>query len=186
MKTKSTSALITVLILSLVSIGVYYFAYCYVVGLDQKTAKSANDLAYLKAKYNRAVSLKVVATKGENRLADLDKYIIHEGEEITVVKNLEQLASSLSLVFATELINSEENSVLSQNNGALLHIAMTVSGTRKQVDQFLALIESLPYNVKLNKVDIYQKEDVIPSTVNKWQARLDFSLAEEKGIREKQ
>ncbi len=177
MKTRSLLTLSILSVLAVASLVAYYFAYVYIENIGKKTSEESANLSYAEAKYDRSVSLKLVAASGKNSGERLDKYILGKGGEVAMVKMLERLASSLSLSYTTDALDTQENDTLSSQNKNFLHIVTTSNGTIQQNRRFLAVLESLPYNVKLNRVDM---RDQGAESGGRWQMSVDFSIVEEK------
>lgn len=178
MKTRSSTILTILIILAVVFVAGNYLTSRYVSNLGLKTQKLLSDLAFVESKYTQALSLSVVANSGESDGKKLDAFIISKGEEVTVVKDIERLAASLSLISTTEDIGSIEESSLSMQNKDFLRIVMSVRGSLTQIRKFLSLIETLPYNVKISSVDLYDNED--DAAAGRWLARFDISIVKEK------
>lgn len=177
MKTRSLSILITLSILTVFSIVAYYLAFSYVKGINDKISTASANLAYTQAKYDRAMSLIAAEKNGKDNGKKLDKYILTQGDEISVIKSLERLALNLFLKSTTDTIETIEDEALSAQNKSFLHIVMTTTGSLQQTKRFQALVESLPYNVKMNRVDLYGGEGGV---YGEWQGKFDFSIVEEK------
>jgi hypothetical protein len=173
MKTRTLYLLIATALIAILSLVGYYFTFTYIAGLSMKTNQANADLLYIEAKYQQTLSQRAVASTGENAGKKLDKYILAEGGEVEVVKELERLASELSLFIVTETLEVEADESLKALGKEYLHIVEDVTGSEGQVRRFLGLIESLPYNVRVNEVNLFRKTTAQGLA---WEGRFDFSI----------
>ncbi len=181
MKTRTTFVLSIVALITLIAIAGYYFLYAYIGGLSQQTADLNEKLQNTQVKYQRAEALHAIAESGTNEGQQLDQYFVQPNKEIDIVKSLEQLAVNLSLNSTTEVIESQDLAILQTQNKDLLHLTMNVTGRLSSVRKFQSTIESLPYNVRLNKVDLYFVSSAnASSSVSVWRGRYDISLVKKK------
>lgn len=177
MKTRSIYTLIVLAILAVISVVAYYFAISYVSGLSEKTHTASSDLSYVEAKYQQAISQRAVANTGESSGKKLDKYILATDGEVGIVKELERLANNLSLEIVTEVLEVEQDEALATHSKNYLHIIVTTNGAERDTRRFLALLETLPYNVKIKEVNLYNGQ-----SGSQWQGRFDLSIVKNNSV----
>ena len=180
MKTRTTSVLICLIIAAIALIGLYYFCISYVGGLGRQTAQLNLDLDSSQIKYVRLLSLRAIVKSSESNGQQLDSYLVQPGQEIDLVKEVEGLADQLALTHSTDQIDTQDLDVLASQNKELLHIVISTTGGWNSTRRFLSLIEALPFNIRLNKVDFNLSGDTSSPAGDQWRGRFDFSVVKKK------
>lgn len=179
MKTRTNYTLILFSILALIFVVGYFFSVSYIKGLGTKADKENGEVADLEVKHARATSLSAIARSGKGDIERLDDFIVQPGGEIAVVKALEQLARNLSLISTTDSIDTQDIGTSTVKSKEFLHIVMSTNGRWENTRRFLSLLETLPYNVKENRIDLFSA-GMSPSGSPSWQGHFDISIVKNK------
>lgn len=181
MSKKTTSYLILFGSVALVAVSGFIFSVYYIKHLNTKIESLKTALVSSQVQFIKLESIRLAATSGAGELDKLEKYIISAGKEIDVVQQIERLAEATSLSHNTELIEEKDEPSLANQNKNLLHIVLTTDGTWNNSRKFLSLVEHLPYNVKIEKVDMFMiGKGTASSSLPVWRSKFDFSIVKEK------
>lgn len=179
MKTRTTYTLIFFSILSAIFIAGYFLSISHIKSLGTNADKENSEVADLEVKYARATSLNAIAKSGRGDVERLNDFIVQPGGEIGVVKTLEQLARNLSLVSTTDSIDTQDIGTSTLKTKEFLHIVISTTGRWESTRRFLSLIETLPYNVKENRIDLFAS-GASPSGSQVWSGHFDISIVKNK------
>ncbi len=182
MKNKTTSYLILTTCITLCAIGglIYYVAY--IKGLNQKTVilKEEIEIGEIRAKREENIHKSAEQTLEHSRI--LNSYFVQTGTSIDFVTKLEQTASALSLVYNTNSIDEIQSDELAPYDKELLKISMTTSGVWKNILKFLAYIETLPYPIHIEKIELGRggSQSISSSTSPVWKFSILLSVVKVK------
>lgn len=203
MKNKTNATLILVSIITLCIVGGFYYLVTYVSGLSEKTTELKSEVESKQIKINHIQNVNKSAEKtSEDSVKIMDHFIKADGA-IDFVSSVESTASDFSLKYNTNAIENVENEMLASQGKQILRISMSLSGGWKNILKFITYIESLPYAVKVEKVELSAgtavvsvDAPVVPATSDKvvikaspketsWKLSIIFSIVKikEKGGR---
>ncbi len=104
---------------------------------------------------------------------DLYEYFIGEEGALGFVEYIEGLASSAGLSYRINLFDAEQNADLAKYDKEFLKMSLTTTGSIGSTRNFISLIESLPYNIKITRVDL--KGSSAGAEDAPWTLAIDFS-----------
>ncbi len=157
------------LILSIVGAQLFYAKTIKLEGELTTLHQSVRDL---EAQEKRILSVRETAEASGSDVAVIDAYFVNDKGALDFVKYVENLAVSSGLVAKIDVIDAQANDVLAASGKEYLKIAMRTTGSLANIRIFLNLIESLPYNVKMNRVDVRKTGE----GVRDWSMTVDFSV----------
>lgn len=167
---------VSVLLLIGASIGARMF-YSKTEALKLDITTLNGEVASLKNQAERLVSLRQVTTSTGDELLKLNDFFIAPSGALDFVKYIETLAGTSGLTFKIELFDQVADPVLAEQGKELLRTALRTTGTMKNTKIFLSLIESLPYNVKVTRVDLRRAGATEGTgTKDQWTALIDFTV----------
>ena len=191
MKNQTNTYLILAVLLAGGSIiGLWYFSE-YIYGLTEKTTELREQVETQELKIKRDQLLSKSAQNTNVERQKLSSLFIQPNASIDFVSSLEKSASDLSLLYSTNQIENISPDSLSSQGKELLKISMTISGKWSSVLRFLRYIETLPYVVKIERVDLVSGasvESTDPTTApaknvninidksNTWKLQISFSV----------
>ena len=110
------------------------------------------------------------------KTAELDEYFVSANGALGFVEYIENLAVSSGLTYRINLFDSAQDPEASKNEKELLKTSLTTNGSVQNTRNFIALIQTLPYNVKITKVDLKRATDpsAAISAKDSWTAVIDF------------
>lgn len=110
----------------------------------------------------------------------LNRHFIGADGALGFVEYVESIAVSSGLAYKINLFDSEQWADGTKNDRELLKTSLTTTGSLKNTRNFISLIESLPYNIRINRVDLKKSVDSGTAGTNSgakemWTATVDFS-----------
>lgn len=162
MKGQTNTYLILVILLTTFSVGSYTYFNWHISKLTNKIVevKSSVENKQIKLRYIELVNSSAEKTVEERkRISD---YFIKSDGSVSFVSYVEHVALSLGLKNSTNSIESIQVGTLIEQNRELLRINMTLSGDWLSLAKFIAFIESLPYSVKIDRIDLLNGTTTTP------------------------
>ncbi len=189
MNSKTTQLLIGLSLLALVAVAGYAYASSYVSSLNEKTTLLRNDIQYSELKRRQLdVLRRAVADTGDEK-EKIASYFIASGGAVSFVSSLESMASRGGLAYSTNSIETRSQPELDAQGKELLHIVFSASGSWSSVMKLISLIETLPYSVNIEAVDLTAEGSAAmqpevsgsstpaaPSVGRIWKAAITFSV----------
>lgn len=141
-------------IITLAALGGFSYLVSYVSGLSEKTAELKGDIESKQIKINHIQNVNKSAEKTSEDGVKILNYFIKPDGAIDFVSSVESTAGDFSLKYNTNSIDNVENDVLGGQGKDLLKMSMTLSGSWKNILKFLTYVESLPYAVQVERVEL--------------------------------
>jgi hypothetical protein len=154
MKTNTKNTFIITLVLALIAIFGYGYLVHYVRGLTDKTSGAKDAIDRLEVELGRLKSLHNAATNTSDEKDKISSYIVQGGDSVSFITNMENLASSQGVQYATDKIETKNTPDLDTSNKELLSVTFSVQGNWSAVYKFLRLVESMPYAFILERVTL--------------------------------
>lgn len=154
MKNKTNSSLILAVCIALITIGGFFYGVSYVDGLSMKTAELKSEVEVNQIKISHIQSVNKSAEKTSEDAIKIGNHFIKSNGSIDFVSQVESVATDFSLKYNTNSIENIEHDMLTSQGKDLLKISMTLSGGWSNILKFISYIESLPYSVRIEKVDL--------------------------------
>lgn len=143
-----------------------------------KTFKLENEISVLnqsvrdlELQESKVLSSRQIASPSINNAKELDQYFISDKGALDFVKYIEGLAASSGLTSKIDVLDEVADPLLAEQGKEFFKAAIRTNGTYNNSRIFLNLIESLPYNVKINRVDLRRSGDA-----GSWTLLVDFSV----------
>lgn len=126
---------------------------------------------------SRVTTLRQVVNSSGDELQTVNQYFVPKDGALDFVKYIENLAVSSGLTFKINVFDSEQNDALSKNDKEFLKTSLNTTGSLKNTRNFMSLVETLPYNVKVTRIDMRRSAGGTFSTVrDEWSTTIDFSV----------
>lgn len=154
MKNKTNIQVILSLCIALIAVSGFVFSSYYINGLTEKTSLLKEEIESKQIKIRRIQNLSKSAEKTNTDREKLASYFVESDKAIDFVSELEGVASNLGLQYSTNVIENVEMESLSLQNKQLLRINMTLSGGWRTILTYLLYIESLPYALNIEKLEM--------------------------------
>lgn len=167
------SALVA-LILGIVGAEIFYAKTSKLEGELTTLHQSVRDL---EAQQKRILSVRDTAEASGSDVVVIDTYFVNDKGALDFVKYIENLAVSSGLTFKIDVIDTQANEALAASGKEYLKTAIRTTGSLSNIRIFLNLIESLPYNVKMSRVDVRKTGE----GVRDWSMTVDFSVVKTIG-----
>lgn len=178
MNNRTTKVLIVSILIALVCIIALYIEFRIVTALNDKSDTLKESLVNAQVQSLKLESLRAVAISGSAELDKIENYIVSAGKEIELVQQIENLAKNSGLEYSTDLIEKKEGVDTTKD---MLHIKILTNGSWSTSRKFISLIEHLPYNVRINELDMIKSgESTGSTTVPTWRTNVDFSVVQKK------
>lgn len=173
--------LIAIIIASLACIACGFGAFLFsnqISNLEQDIVTMKQEVHDLEGQAARLSPKKQNVSTGAN-VGDLNEYFIDEDGALGFVEYIEGLASSAGLTYRINLFDSEQNADLAKYDKEFLKMSLTTTGSIANTRNFVSLIESLPYNIKITRVDL--KGSSTGAKDAPWTMAIDFSAVKIMG-----
>ncbi|MCF7865753.1 MAG: type 4a pilus biogenesis protein PilO [Candidatus Pacebacteria bacterium] len=154
MKNKTNTSLILISIITLCVVGCFYYVVTYVSSLSQKSADLKGEIESKQIKINHIQNVNKSAEKTSGDAVKIMEHFIKPDGSIDFISSVESAAADFSLKYNTNSIENVEYEELSSQGKQILKISMSLSGGWKNILKFLTYIESLPYAVRVDKVEM--------------------------------
>ena len=151
---KSTTKTITILFISLavLSVGLFVYSAKYIEGLISRATEAKDEIERLQVKAGHLRSLHQAAQDTNDDKAKINSYIIQSGGSVAFIT---ELAGNIGLDYNTDKIESKSVPDLDSQGKELLTVSFTVTGKWNSVFKFVKLVESMPYSIYIEKVDLF-------------------------------
>lgn len=154
MNKKYIITLIAVFILSAIAIIGAYVFHTKTTAIESELSSLHSEVQTLSIQASRVISLRQVATATGDDLEKLQAFFVAKDGALDFVKYIEGLAVSSGLTFNIDTVDEYPDPTLVPYDKTLLKVSVRTTGTKSRVRAFLSLIESLPYNVKIQRLDL--------------------------------
>lgn len=165
MKTPTKSIAIFLVLLALAAVSGYVFVTRYIEGLTVKTTEAKEEVEKLEVKLGHVKGLRQAAQDTNDDRVKIESYIVQPGGSVSFITELEKVASSIGLTYTTDRIESRNTPELDAQGKEQLVISFNVQGYWSPVFKFLKLVESMPYSLMVEKVDLFAQDIVKTITV---------------------
>lgn len=164
MNSKTNIQLIFSLCVALVAGVGFVFSSYYINGLTEKTSTLQEEIETKEIKIKRIQNVNKSAEKTNMDREKLANFFIDSNKAIDFVSMLESQASKIGLQYVTNSIENVEMENLSIQNKQLLRISMSLSGGWRSILTYLLYIESLPYALNVEKMELASEGVATPNT----------------------
>lgn len=154
MKSNSKKYLIICSILAVISVVGYIFFTNYIAGLTDKTSALKSDIDLNQIKYFRLESLRKATENTSDQKQKITDLFVSTNKAVDFIGEVEGLAKASNLSYSTKSIENSDAGNLSEQNKDLLTITISTTGSWSNTIKFIRLIETLPYSVKVESVDL--------------------------------
>jgi Tfp pilus assembly protein PilO len=154
MNKKYIITLCIVCVLSLSAFGGAYLFYVQTTEMETELTGLHSEVQTLSIQANRVISLRQITTATGDELEKLQTFFVTKDGALDFVKYIESLAVASGLIFSIDTVDEYADPVLIPYDKTLLKLSIRTTGTQKRTRAFLTLIESLPYNIKIQRADI--------------------------------
>lgn len=167
MKNKTNTYVILASLLTLLSIGGFVYMVNYIDGLTQKSALLFGEIEIKEAKLRNIQNINKSAEKTTEDRETIMNHFVKADSSIDFVSMLESTAANFALKHSINSIENTEMESLATQDKQLLRISMTLTGGWRNVLKFLTYVESLPYALYIEKVELSSEGGVadVASTV---------------------
>lgn len=165
MNKKTSIQLIFSICLGLLAVGGFVYAAYYIDGLTEKTSLLREEIENKEIRIKRIQRLNASADKTKSDRSMLLNYFVKPNGAIDFVSSLEETASNFNLEYSTNAIENIESETLASQDKQLLRIGMSLSGGWNNVIKYLLYIESLPYPINIEKLELVSEGIVAKSAI---------------------
>jgi hypothetical protein len=176
-KTSTKKISIILLILSLIVIGIWYATYSYITRTTVAITNLEHQYQEENSAEERDQSLKQFFSGIGANTNSLTSRLIAKKATVPFIDSIESLARSTNLGIVMNGIEIKEDPAY-PNVTEYLKLNFTTQGSWVTTDAFLAMIENMPYKVKINKVDLQHTASTTAS--DNWQAVYDIEILKQK------
>jgi hypothetical protein len=145
--------IIVFIILVLGMLAAYYYFFRQVENTGEKVSVLSNETTSLVSEESNLNSLRAVFSATTNEREKINSYFIQSDGAVDFLTTIENLATFAGLSNETQSVTTEEDSPTS-NTREWLHITFKTKGTWQNTYYFISLLESLPYNLVIHKIDL--------------------------------
>jgi Tfp pilus assembly protein PilO len=173
MNKKYIITLSTVIILLIAAIAAAYVFQTKTTATEAELSALHAEVQTLSIQASRVINLRQVAATTGSEFQQLQTFFVAKDGALDFVKYIEGLAVSSGLVFSIDTVDEFADPILAPYDKTLLKLSVRTTGTQKRIRAFLALIESLPYNIKIQRTDLRKGAE-------NWTMVVDIGVVKEK------
>lgn len=151
---------------------------------SQKSSELQNTLDSSEQKNTKLDSLEKVLNDTAADRATLASFFLNPDDEVTFIEKIEQLAKTNNLDITTTNVSAKNDS---NSSFQALEFQAVTTGSFNNNLLFIALLENLPYNIRIEGADFSATDAAVPAQGNKsvaskivWKDNLAFQLTESK------
>lgn len=161
--TKTTlSNLIVAAAIFVVVVGVVAVAFWRVLNDSQTLEQQITAVAAQNQQEETLLRMQRIAQSSENQRAELASYfLLRESDSISFLSDIETVAPTLGLVLETTNLRQ-----INENNKEWIEATFSVGGRRDDVQEFVQIMENIPYVSRLKSVSMLGSRDGV------WQAEV--------------
>ncbi len=153
-----STVIIATIISGLAWIGAYLL-HKKTVNIKEELPALHTEVETLSIQASRLINLRKIVNTTSDDLLVLQSFFVAKDGALDFVKYIENMAISSGLVFRIDTVDELSDPALTRLNKSTLKMSIRVTGTLKRVTLFLSLIESLPYNIKIQRADLRKSGD---------------------------
>jgi hypothetical protein len=163
-----------------------YWMYHSISTLRQDITTLFDESYALKSQADRVSSLRQTAEATSDELAHVHDFFVPANGALAFVEYIENIAKLSKLQYKIEFFDVEKSDTYSEHKKELLRTSIRVIGPRTNTTYFLSLIESLPYNSTIKRVDMRRSvigasaTDAPAKQVDEWSTLVDFTVVKQK------
>ncbi len=168
------------LIAIMLSIAIY-FMYHDIKSKNESILQVENNLSFKNTEYDYLVSMQNFIMESESEIAKINSSIISKDGEVAFIENLESRARSYNLKIEIDSLNLASNDTKTASSTvSTLKIKASAEGSWANIYKFISEVESLPERIKINKISLSYRGDLLDQTIpeqNKiWGASFEVSV----------
>jgi hypothetical protein len=145
----------TIIIISIVcilcGIGTFMF-YGRITASELEVKELKRDVQSLDIRADQLKS-KPVERVDDAQIAKLNDYFVESDGALHFIEYIENLATASGLTYRINLFDADQNAEAAKNDKETLKTSLTTTGSLTDTRNFVSLIETLPYNVRISKFD---------------------------------
>lgn len=172
---------LNLLILNLVITAGIWGAYFYIIHQTRATSASfadmKNKIDFAMKKEQAFANLRKKVEANFNNSFDLKSFLIRPDQTADVVQTIEDFGPMTGTKIMMQTVSTEAAPNLT-GGADLLKIVFKIEGSKSDVAKSVALVEALPYNIKINKLSFARSGDA--TSTLKWSAGVDMILVKLK------
>jgi Tfp pilus assembly protein PilO len=151
------------------------------IDMNNQVAETVQNTDEIKTEITKEETLSLMKTDIMTAKTDtntLDGFLLQKDDEVNFIKILESLAASSSLKLQVNSVVDEPSNQLSTINAEFMHVNINVTGSWSHIQFFLALLETYPLKISLDKIVLTQFADttVGGKQVPEWLGVFDFKV----------
>lgn len=172
MNKKSTTFLIISLVCFFVTVGIFSYILYDVSNQSVRLAESRQLISEHIAKEAAYNSVQNLLTSTKDDREQIKNLFIEEKDTITFISNIEQDAKIVGVALTTNELSITPSGIdlTGVATPGLLTVGFSFSGSREAVEEFLALLENIPYHKKLTDVSF------VKTDTDLWKASVTMQL----------
>lgn len=148
--------------LALLAVGGVIYTTHYIGGLAQRTEELKRYISEKQIVYRQAESLQKVAASAVDQKVQIAGYFVPAGNAVGFISDLEKIASGFGLEYTTQNIDQQNSDELNDHGKELLKLTFSARGSWSSLMRLLKAIETLPYGLRIDKIDLDTSPDSAP------------------------
>ncbi len=175
--------LITLCVVVALVLGALYFGLNTIIQTNKTIADSSHTLVVEKQKQQAVSSVAALIATANPDIARVNNSVVSTDGDVTFIELLESTAATYKLQVVIDSLSLADDPTLAGSNMDVLQVKAEVKGSWQNVYLFTSRIESLPYVVKMNGIDIVNTKDMTNIDPTKqtpaggpWQEQIDMNV----------
>ena len=175
--------IIFLVVLVCIAASIVYFGIHHVIATNMEIADLAHTVSLATKKQQNLVSTEALVGNANPDILRVTNSIVQSDGDVTLIEYLETVARTHGLQVVIDSLSLSQDKTFAGTPMSILNIKMEVKGSWSAVYQFASVVETLPYIVKINRIDIVNSKDLssldaqksIPSS-GPWQELVEMSV----------
>jgi len=173
---KSTVEIVLILSLNILAVAIWFFVYIQITENSTAIVINKKNLTFIEQELINNIALKsiILDDKTKEDREKINSFFVKSDEEtVDFLENVEALANSLNLEINIVSVNVLD---IDENN-QILDLNLKITGSFNSVYDFISLIDSLPYELSLDKFNMNSSVNVNEAGVENFEWSGNLSLA---------
>ncbi len=166
--------LIVVIIVDIAVISVYGFLFYKIKTTIESSGTLVSNLELIQNRDKRFAEIQKTIQNIEERVGQLDSFVLKENNLITFLKLMETIASEQNLELKTQIKRIEVSR--EKKDAVELQITYNFTGSFTSGMNFIALVENLPYSTTVDSVSL-QKTKTGEDEASLWSGGVTFRIS---------
>ena len=150
----SKKVLIIAVLLVVCALGSYIYTFYTLMDINNKVVELAAEVSMYSETNDKLSALQFALKNAQQGMKEIDEYYVPADGAVDFISVVETLAKTEGITMSVDSVNTFDVDAGSKDFQERLVLQLKTEGPWAETEQFLQLIENLPYNVYLEEADL--------------------------------